>query len=47
MKEYDVTFTAHHLISVEAENEEEAREKAINLFNGFANWETTIEETQD
>lgn len=43
-KEYQITFTAHHIINVEAENEREAEEKAINLFDGFADWETEVNE---
>lgn len=44
MKEYEVNFTGHHIINVDAENEEEAREKAIDLFDGFVDWETEVEE---
>lgn len=44
MKEYEVNFTAHHIINVEAENEDEARRKAIDLFDGDVKWENEAEE---
>lgn len=43
-KEYEVTFTAHHIINVDAKTEEEAREKAEDLFDGFCDWEMDVEE---
>ena len=46
-KEYQVTFTAHHIITVEAENEEEAREKAIDEFDGFMDNDIDVEEVEE
>jgi len=46
-KEYQVTFIAHHIINVEAENEEEAEQKAIDLFDGFVDFETEVEEVEE
>lgn len=43
MKEYQVNFTAHHIINVEAETEKEAREEAISLFDGFTDWDVEVE----
>jgi hypothetical protein len=47
MKKYNVTFTGTYLIGVEAKNEEEAREKAIDLFDGYVDWETEVEEEEE
>lgn len=46
-KEYEVTFIGHHIINVEAKNEEEAREKASDIFDGDANWESEVEEVKE
>ena len=47
MKEYEVNFTGHHIINVDAESEEKAREKAIDLFDGFVDFEAEAEEVTD
>jgi len=47
MKEYEVTFIGHHIINVDAETEEEAEQKAVDLFDGFDKWETEIEEVDN
>lgn len=44
MNEYQVTFTAHHIINVTAENEDKAREEAEKLFDGQVNWDIMTEE---
>lgn len=44
MKEYQINFTAYHIINIEAESEEEAREEAINLFNGFVDWDVEVDQ---
>jgi hypothetical protein len=44
MKEYSVTFTGQYRINVKAENEREAEEKAVDLFDGFVDWTTEVKE---
>jgi len=46
LKEYEVTFTAHHIINVEATNEDEAEQKAIELFDGQVDFEREVEEIE-
>ncbi len=46
MREFEVTFTAHHIMNVKAYNEDAARERAINEFDGDVNWETEVGEVK-
>lgn len=47
-KEYQVTFIGHHIISVEAENEREAEQKAIDIFDGCdTKWEIEVDEVKE
>jgi len=46
-KEYSVTFIGHHIIDVEANNEKEAEEKAMDLFDGYVDWEMEVEEVEN
>ncbi len=47
LKEFEVTFIAHHVISVEAQDEDEAEQKAIDLFDGQVDFEREVEEVEE
>jgi len=46
-KEFEVSFVAHHIMNIESETEDEAREEAIALFDGFYDWEINVEEVEN
>lgn len=47
MKKYSVNFRAHHIIEVEADDEEKAIEEAQQIFEGFVDFETEVEEIKE
>ena len=44
MREFEVTFTAHHIVNVKAYSEDHARDIAIDEFDGDVNWENEVRE---
>lgn len=47
MSTYGVTFIGYIVVVVEANSEEEARDRALGQFDGYVDWETDVEELDE